>query len=296
MVDLHVHTMSSDGTDDAVSILKKAQNRNLKYLSITDHDNCEMYNKFKNMNISNYYTGKIVPGVELRTIINGVPIELLGYGVDTDYINSKVSKLYQSCEDKDIIEMKRLYNNFLDLGVEIEPDVLDNYDGSFRYGSSYLYSKLRKNINNKRFILDDRIWQDDNLFYRRCIANPKSPFYVKSDDLIPSCQEVINLVKDAGGLVFIPHIFIYGDNTKMIFENLVTNYPIDGIECFYSHFTDEETQKMVAYCKENQLYMSGGSDYHGENKPELELGIGKGNLNIETNIVENWITKLVSIS
>lgn len=53
-------------------------------------------------------------------------------------------------------------------------------------------------------------------------------------------------------------------------------------------FTDEQTKFLLEYCKENKLFVSGGSDYHGVPKPHIKLGIGQGNLNIPKNIVDNW--------
>lgn len=210
MIDLHVHTKYSDGTDDIINILKKSQDSNLEYLSITDHDNCEAYKELEKVNISDYYTGKIIPGVELRTIVNDIPIELLGYGVDIDYINKKAKELYMSFDKKDKIETKRLFKNFMEIGVEIPNDILDNYDNSFRYGSSYLFYEMKKNIKNKRFITDERIWEDDTLFYRKCMSNPESPFFVRHDDLIPSCDKVINLIKEAGRTcIYSTHIHLW---------------------------------------------------------------------------------------
>ena len=54
-------------------------------------------------------------------------------------------------------------------------------------------------------------------------------------------------------------------------------------------FTDEQIQFLLSFCKQNNLYMSGGSDYHGTNKPEIKLGEGKGNLDIPYELVKNWM-------
>lgn len=93
-------------------------------------------------------------------------------------------------------------------------------------------------------------------------------------------------------MVFIPHIYIYGNKSLEILNTLIKNYEIDGVECYYSHFTDKQVEDIVSFCKENKLYMSGGSDYHGKNKKELELSRGKGNLNISKSILDNWINKI----
>ena len=71
-------------------------------------------------------------------------------------------------------------------------------------------------------------------------------------------------------------------------ENLDGNYKIDGIECYYTTFTEEQHEYLLNLCKERNLLVSGGSDYHGCFKPDVDLGVGYGNLKIPDEIVENW--------
>ena len=61
MIDLHIHTNNSDGTDSVEELLKKAQELKLDYISITDHDTCKAYNKLKEMNVPEIFSGKIIP-------------------------------------------------------------------------------------------------------------------------------------------------------------------------------------------------------------------------------------------
>ncbi len=84
MIDLHIHSNYSDGTDDISDILKKAEKFGLKYISITDHNNCKAYDELNNSSIRNIFSGKIIKGIEMNTKILDIPIEVLGYGVDTD--------------------------------------------------------------------------------------------------------------------------------------------------------------------------------------------------------------------
>ena len=72
------------------------------------------------------------------------------------------------------------------------------------------------------------------------------------------------------------------------FEFLTENYKIDGLECYYTSFNNKQTQFLLNYCQKNNLLISGGSDYHGNNKPDIKLGIGKENLNIPITILNNW--------
>ena len=82
MIDLHMHTVHSDGTENCISILKKCQNKNLDYISITDHNSVNAYFELETLDIQQYFSGKIIPGIELNTKILDIPIEILGYGID----------------------------------------------------------------------------------------------------------------------------------------------------------------------------------------------------------------------
>ena len=66
MIDLHIHTSYSDGTDSLIELLEKAEKNKLEYISITDHDNCRVYDELRKIEGSKYYTGKIIPGVEIK--------------------------------------------------------------------------------------------------------------------------------------------------------------------------------------------------------------------------------------
>lgn len=90
------------------------------------------------------------------------------------------------------------------------------------------------------------------------------------------------------GKVFLPHIFEYKDNSKKILKFILDNYNIDGIECFYTTFSKEQSDFLLNICKEKNILISGGSDYHGTFKPNVDLGIGFGNLNVPESILNNW--------
>ena len=67
---------------------------------------------------------------------------------------------------------------------------------------------------------------------------------------------------------------------------------LDGLECFYTTFTDEQSEFLVQLCKQNHLFMCGGSDCHGTVKVNHDIGTGRGNLNIDESIVQNWVSTI----
>ncbi len=93
-------------------------------------------------------------------------------------------------------------------------------------------------------------------------------------------------------MVFIPHIFEYRENSKRILEYLLSNHKFDGIECYYTTFSDEQINEVLDVAEDHNLYISGGSDYHGKNKPDVDVGSGFGNLVIDDKIIDLWYDKV----
>lgn len=291
MIDLHVHTNYSDGTDSVIEVLKKAESKKIKYLAITDHNNCDAYEELEKINIKDYYSGNIISGIELNTKVFGIPIEILGYGVDPKKMNKITKTRYMTNRQRNILEMERLYEKCKKEGFAVENDILEKYDPSI-YPSRYLHRIITQDEANKK-IVDEDAWENSNIFYRKYMSNPESIFYVDTNDILPSFDEAAQFIRDAGGLVFIPHIHEYRDNSDKILDEILNNHKVDGIECYYTTFKQEQIDRLLNICKENNLFISGGSDYHGMLKPNVDMCTGEGNLNIPEDIVMDWKTKVI---
>jgi len=290
MIDLHMHTQYSDGTENCKTVLKKCEEKKLEYISITDHNTAMAYEELENTNIKEYYNGKIIPGVELNTKILNIPIEILGYGIDYKKMNALCKNVYIDADERNLIEAKRLYEKCKKNGIKIDENCLDNYKPEM-FASTFFHKEITKYEENKKIISDDA-WEDRIVFYRKYMSDPKTPLYVEMDDFVPDFDTASSLVREAGGLIFIPHIFEYKDNSEAILKNILDNYKIDGIECFYTTFTEEQHNEVVSICKEKNLFMSGGSDFHGTIKPKVDIGVGYGNMSIPTEIIFPWINNV----
>lgn len=286
MIDLHMHSTHSDGTDSVVDILKKAQDKKLTYISITDHNTCSAYKEIEEMDIEKYYSGRIIPGIELNTTVLGIPIEVLGYNVDTELMQGNLKGIYLTPEDRNRLEIERLYRKCLQAGIKLKENFIDDYSPE-KYASEYLHEILTKSEENRRLI-DDDAWNDSLVLYRKYMSDPNSMFFVDTNDVLPSLETTIELVRESKGKLFLPHIFEYKHNARKILDYILENHQIDGIECYYSTFTELQTQELLGLCKDRNLLISGGSDYHGLHSPGIEMGIGKGNLHINESIVLNW--------
>lgn len=287
MIDLHTHTNYSDGNDSLTELLINAQEKGIDILAITDHDNILVYDELSKINIKDYYQGKIVTGVEIKTTFNKIPIEILGYGID---INKFKDSKCVDPERLEIIQVKYL-ENYKKIGKKIGlifDESISKIDYS-KYAATTFYEMIIANPKNLEIIPELNTIKKEE-FYRISSGNKKSKFYI--DETIDSLDidYVIDEIHRCGGKAFLAHLYVYKCTNYIDFLNdLIRSSKLDGIECFYSSFTDEQTKEIINIANENNLYISGGSDYHGKNKRDLMLGTGYGNLKVPKKIIDKWL-------
>lgn len=290
MIDLHIHTNCSDGTDTVLELLKKAEERNLEYISITDHDTCKGYEQLKEIN--NAFHGKIITGIEIKCSYLRRTIEVLGYKVDTNKMNELMKNFYKNKSREELQKkyFNLLYDKCLKMGLVLTRKEEINWEPKKDWASFTIYSDLKKYESNQNLVPAD-MWEDFSNFNRKYCSNPKHILFIDKSEDYPSLSEAIQMIKEAGGLVFLPHLFIYKwvENPKEFINEIIENYSIDGIECYYSSFTEEQKKYLLELCDKNNLYKSGGSDYHGLNKEKIQLGVGYGDLKIPNDIIQKWI-------
>ena len=292
MIDLHMHTNNSDGTDSVKDILKKAQEKGLKYISITDHDNCNGYLELEKIDVKKYYNGKIVPGIEIKCSYGEHLIEVLGYKIDTKKMKQWTDEFYKD-KTREQIQTKYfniLYDKCIDMGLIMQEKKLIEWNPKNDWASVTIYNEIKRHEENKEKLPED-LWNEFDVFSKKYCGNSKYQFYIDKTADYPSTEEAIEIIKKCGGLAFLPHLFIYkwADNKKELIDDILNKYKVDGIECMHSSFSDEEIQYLINLCNERHYFKSGGSDYHGANKPKIQMGSGKGNLQIPEYFVEEWL-------
>ena len=286
MIDLHDHTNHSDGTDGVVDVLKKAEELRLEMIAITDHDNVDVYDEIATMDMKNIYSGKLLSGVELKTAFDGVPVEILAYGVDTE----KMKKTKCVDDQRKIDNQNKYLRNYIavgkGLGIRCDENIEIKDFGQF--AAVAYFDEICKYDENYR-VVPELLGGARKDFYRNTMGNKKSPFYVDESKDSVEINELIEIVHDCGGKAFLAHLFEYRLEDHLGFlGRVIDETEIDGIECFYSMFTPEQTEAILRETRARGKYVSGGSDYHGANKKGVELGAGKGDLNVSYEVVKDW--------
>lgn len=290
MIDLHIHTTYSDGTYSVKEILKEAQEKKLEVISITDHDNVKAYKEIGKIDVNNFYSGKIITGCEFKCILPeyNLPIEILGYEFEVSIVEKFLDS--HNNMEKQSKYLEHLKSVGKRIGLTFDENIKVNLERA-EYASLIFEREINKYEKNKQILLENGINITTN-FYRDAQSNKNSIFYIDEKNDYVQPDEIIDLIHKAGGKSFLAHPYIYRVNNVLeMAQILINNYNIDGLECYYSLFTQQQTNDLVELCKKNKLYRSGGTDFHGDNKPNIQLGNGIGNLNVRIENVQEWLTK-----
>lgn len=289
MIDLHMHTVYSDGDKTISEILKKCEEKKLEYISITDHNTCKQYQDEALK--QNIFSGKIIKGSELKAIFKNKAIEILAYDIKNTEIIEKWSQKFFSEEilRKQQEDSKKQLLDICDKkGLIYDEDKIKKDILLTDYITIYIYQELMKHKENYKIL--GEYTESLSYFIRKGLLNPKSEYFIKDNSPKPEYKEVIEVVHEAGALAFLAHPYEYRfQDTIEFIDDLRKEKELDGIECFHPSANENEMHILEKYARHNNLYISGGSDYHGQKKPKVEIGIGEGNLKIKKEYVEEWL-------
>lgn len=267
IVDLHIHSNNSDGSDSIEILAKNIENSGIKIFALTDHDivsGCEEMKKIISENI------KYIPSVELTCRSEDLKCHILGFGCD--YKNKTILDLVEKGK---LLRRQKLETRIKYLkdtwNIVLNQDELD-----------WLYSRksvVKTHIAN---ILVNRGLEKNNVS-----AMKKYLDGCKSGDTRFTIEESINAIVDAGGIPVWAHP-LGGEGEEHDTEDIflsklekMIDYGIKGLECYYSRYSQIEAEFLAKIAEKNNLLISGGSDYHGTNK-DIPLGkLSHDNLEID---------------
>ena len=277
MIDLHVHSSNSDGYYTVKEILEMAQEKGINTISFCDHNVLGAYEELKNMDVEKYYDGKIITGIEFSFVYDNKVFHMLGYNFDVDKLNK--SQYIDRRTKEDLIKEEENNLEFFKnvcqkMGIKLSPGL--KIVKSSEPANDIIKSDMQKHKENDP-IVDEILGKDrKKSFWLGHVTNPNSPFYIDYTKGLPNAVEIANEIHNAGGIVVLPHVFEYRsiDNIQFLNEMYKLNI-LDGIECVHTKHNKEQTQYLIDFCKEHDLVMSGGSDFHTDKRQTLgytELG------------------------
>lgn len=297
MIDLHVHSVFSDGKSDIKTLLNMAEKNKLDVFSITDHNTVDGY-KSEVREHRYEYSGKIISGCEVIATYAEEIIEILTYGVDINKFDRFLQKYFS--EEVKVEELKKdlefLYSRADKLGLKYNRVEFDKLIGSDRLGRVF-NNEIAMHEENRKIYMEDA-WNNNGNFDRRYVRNPNSEWYIDKSKSYPNAEQVIEATHRAGGLTFLAHPLEY--RTKIDVYELMDKLKekgLDGIEVFHISAIGRELKVLEEYAMKKDFYISGGSDFHRIDHPTKISIIGsEGNLvAVEKDIINNWIKKVQTI-
>ena len=268
MVDFHMHTIYSDGTDDISAIVEKT--KYLSYFSITDHDSIESARYIMNngLDLPNY-----VSGVELSTRDLGDSVHILFYNYDI-----KSVALDEVIDEIDMIRMKRLKErlSYLEKDFNIK---LKNEDLTYLYSLS---NPTKPNIAS--ILVKDGYAESVSVAIKKFLYHKLETKKLESTFVLEKLKNEKGILVLAHPLGGIGEVRIDRDKFKERLTRFI-GYGLKGLECVYSLYNNEEQTFLMDLAKENNLIISGGSDYHGKNKK-----VSIGELSSDNNDNYKYIT------
>lgn len=270
LCDLHTHSVYSDGTSTPAQLIRLAQEAGLSAIVLSDHNTVAGLPSF--LEAAQGSGVEAVPGVEFSTEYKGIELHILGLYIKPCHYEEvdRVVKVYTQRKEKSNVE---LVDRLAQAGI-----VLD-------------YDKIRReavDCINRAVLAAEMV----RLGYCESVQqafsdwlSPKKGYYIPP--VRPDVFETIRYIKSIGGAAILAHPFLSMDEPTL-YEFLRQAVPagLDGMETYYSRFTPEQTQSACRIAEEFGILKSGGSDFHGENKPDIRVGVGRGDLKIPLSLLE----------
>jgi 3',5'-nucleoside bisphosphate phosphatase len=274
--DLHTHTTASDGTFTPTELLHAAQKAGVSVLAITDHDTLAAYAEA--VPVAESLGIRLIPGVELSA--DGPPgkCHLLALGIDLNNseLNETLLSLSQMRRDRNLLMVARL-NQIIGSDLTIE-EIESHAPKGANLGRPHFAACL----------VARGIVPDIKVAFQKYLADGK-PGQIEKETLTPA--DAISLTHRAGGKCFVAHPGLLRLAAHETFETRIRAYKelgIDGIETYYSSYTPAEEAKFLRLAQKCELLVTGGSDFHGANKPDIKIGAVRNGQPLDSSLLE-WL-------
>lgn len=256
-IDLHCHSIFSDGTMTPAELVKMACKEKLGALALTDHDTIDgvpaLLTEAKKVGLI------ALSGVELSANHGDIPIHILGYGFEPEDKNlrANLDTLQQTRKTRN----EKIIANLFDIGVDVTYNEMQNLAGDGVVGRPH-FGKLLINLGKVRTMQDA---------FDKYLRKGRPAYAAREKLPVP---DAIKIIHKAKGLAILAHPgTIPLDNTKrMDLIGKFLDMGLDGIEVYYPIHSAGLRKQLLSFCNQENLVITGGSDYHGDIRPGTRLG------------------------
>ena len=270
-IDLHVHTTGSDGTCSPAEVVALAKEKGLAAIAVTDHDGVGAYREAAG--IGEELGVEVVPGIEISTKFitdeaqnKGYAVHILGYYIDVDSpeLTPVLEWVVRDRDERNRKMVELMREDGLPITYEYMQQRFGEIVGRPHFAEYLVEQGLASSIQDA---FDKYIEKGRKYWLPRQFL---------------SIERSIEIISLAGGVPVLAHPFQYKRDDAGLRELIehCMNSGLKGMECRYSGYTEEMSGYLEALADEYRLLKTGGSDFHGSNKPAISLGAGKGTLDV----------------
>ena len=268
-IDLHIHTTASDGTESPAHVVRMAGELGLSAISVADHDTVSGCGEA--MAEGRALGVEVVPGVEFSSRY-GRTIHILGY-----FLNTESPALTRVLDW--IVAERDQRNEKMAALMAADGIPVDYAEMKARFGPVIgrpNFGQLLVTLGYAESVQDA---------FDRYIEKGQ-PYYLPRKML--SIERSVEVIREAGGVPVLAHPFQYRleePALRQLIEHCM-DHGLLGLECRYSLYDEQQSQYLLSLAREYGLAPTGGSDFHGSNKPHIRLGVGTGSLAVPAEWLE----------
>lgn len=292
-IDLHIHTNKSDGVLCPKEVIDEAYKNGVSVMAIADHDTIEAYDEeiFKYAESKNI---KLINAVEISTKTQKAGIHVLGYNLDLNNkeFQEKLYKIRNARHDY----LHNVSKKLKELGYHINEEELNKIDAVTK---AHIALDIINNERNKGILLKNFNHIPSKGKFIETIMNENCPAYVRKETVTP--KQASEIIRKANGKVVLAHpvAYVYEDNlTDEDILNIVNDMKPDGIEAYYLYVDCydnriDEMNKWNKFAKENNLFVTVGSDFHTKDKVKPEIGFANIDFTLDDDAMNKIVNKLM---
>lgn len=279
MIELHCHTTASDGTLSPGELVELAAARGITVLAITDHDSTDAIEEGSRLCRERGIT--FIPAIELSASYQGRPMDLLGYGINPGHPALKAA--LAQMRERRRARLGAILERLRAAGVDLAEDEVTELAAGGVVGRPHVAQALVR-----RGVVSTVAEA-----FERYLARGR-PGYVPKESFSPA--EAIELIQEAGGIACLAHprYLKLDDEAFSAMLDELTAVGLCGIEVYYSQHSPEDVERFERLAARRGLLVTGGSDFHGANKPEIQLGIGPSGVPLPDSLAHGLLARLSS--